>query len=61
MTARNKNKLKWVQHYANQILRLYRRWQGPLGVATTYVEQIKKDLEGFYEDPLKRRLIENTY
>jgi hypothetical protein len=54
-------KEQWVQRHADQILRLWRRWQTPLGVAPDYARQLEKDLAEFYEQPLIRTFIESTY
>ena len=52
---------EWIQHYAKRIYSFWFQWQTPLGIAYKYVEQIKKDLMKFYDDPLKRTFIEATY
>jgi len=54
-------KKRWIQKYSHRLLRLWFRWQSPLGVAFTYTEQIEKDLAKFYDEPLKRVFIETTY
>lgn len=54
-------KEEWIQHYAVRILRLWLQWQTPLGVARDYVEQLKKDLAEFYDEPLKKMFIEAAY
>ncbi|MHC4855168.1 MAG: hypothetical protein ACYS72_02045 [Planctomycetota bacterium] len=54
-------KNQWIQTYSEKMLQLWKTWQGALGVADTYIEQIKEDLSAFYDDPLERALIENTY
>jgi hypothetical protein len=51
----------WIEHHAKQIHKFWLQWQTPLGIAYKYVEQIKKDLAKFYDDPLKRVFIESTY
>ena len=43
------------------MLKLWLRWQSPLGIARTYIEQIEKDLAKYYDEPLKRIFIEKTY
>ena len=55
------NREGWIEKYAGRILRLYIRWQTPLGIAHAYMGKIKEDLAGFYDDPLKRMFIEATY
>jgi hypothetical protein len=52
---------KWTQKYAVRILKVWLRWETPLGVAGAYISKIKGDLAEFYEDPLKRLFIEATY
>ena len=54
-------KEQWLQQYSDRLLKLWHQWQTPLGVACSYAQQIRTDLAEFYEDPLKRRFIENTY
>ena len=54
-------KKKWIQHYANRMLRLWLTWQTPLGVAREFAEQLKLNLEEFYSEPLKKMFIEATY
>ena len=55
------DKREWIQKYACRMLNLWLRWQTSLGVAQDYVQQIKKDLSRFYDDPLKKIFIETTY
>jgi hypothetical protein len=43
------------------MLRLWVRWQTPLGVAPGYAARLEKDLAECYEHPLKRMFIETTY
>jgi hypothetical protein len=63
--TRSKNtepsKDEWIQYHAKRIHTFWLQWQTPLGIAYKYVEQIKKDLAKFYDDPLKRNFIETTY
>ena len=54
-------KRRWLQKYSHRLLRLWLQWQSPLGVTSTYVEQIEEDLANFYDEPLKRIFIETTY
>ncbi len=54
-------KRRWLQKYSHRLLRLWLEWQPPLGVASTYAEQIEEDLAKFYNEPLKRIFIETTY
>jgi len=55
------SKEEWLQQYADRILKVWLKWQTPLGVARDYVEQLKNDLAEFYEEPLKKIFIETTY
>jgi hypothetical protein len=55
------NKEQWLQQYSLRLFKLWTQWKTPLGVANSYAQQIRKDLAKFYQDPLKRRFIENTY
>ena len=57
----NISKKIWVQKYSYRMLKLWLRWQSPLGIARTYIEQIEKDLAEYYDEPLKRIFIETTY
>ena len=59
--GRGDRKEQWVQRHAEQILRLWHRWQTPLGVAPDYAKQLEKDLAELYEQPLLRTFIESTY
>jgi len=54
-------KNKWIQTYSEKMLKAWKKWQGALGIADEYIEQIKEDLKTLYDDPLERSLIENTY
>jgi hypothetical protein len=54
------SKKEWIQKYASKIYKQWLTWQGPLGVASDYIEQVKIDLEEYYHDPLKRMLIEQS-
>jgi hypothetical protein len=51
----------WVRRYAWQMLRVWGRWQTPLGVAPAYVARLERDLAECYDHPLKRMFIETTY
>ena len=54
-------KQDWLDEYAHRILTLWHKWQGPFGLDEHYIEQLKLQLEDFYDDSLKRDLIESTY
>jgi hypothetical protein len=51
----------WVAEYAKRIAEALHKWQGPLGIDERYSEHLKAELSEYYDDPLKRGLIESTY
>jgi len=55
------SKDEWLCTYTQQILHVWRGRQTPLGLAPTYARYIRKDLAVFYEQPLMRAFIEQTY
>ena len=55
------DKRKWIHKYSHRLLKLWMRWQSPLGVAPAYTEQIEEELAKYYDEPLKRIFIETTY
>jgi len=55
------DKEMWIQKYAVRILIRFRQGQTPLGAANIYLTRLKKDLEVFYDDPVKRLSIEASY
>ena len=59
-TLRN-TRQSWVDSYADRILRTFDKWRSPLGVDPNYRKVVKEQLEGYYEDPLKKSLIETSY
>lgn len=62
MAICERTKQDWIQEYAERILKAWQNWQGPLGqVDDSYIEQVKKELDSQFDDPLKRSLIETTY
>lgn len=56
-----KSKKDWVQRYADRMFALWLKRQTCLGIARHYLEQLREDLEKWYDDPLKRMFIEATY
>ena len=56
--ARRQN---WVDSYADRILHTFDKWQSPLGIDPDYRKVVKEQLEGYFEDPLKKSLIETSY
>ena len=61
MSAEITEKQLWIELYSERICRLWQQWRTQLGVSQEYSEQLKRDLDGFYDDPLKKKLIETTY
>ena len=62
MSVTETTKTEWVDEYAGKILKMWQNWQGPLGnVDEQYIEQLKQDLQGQYDDPLKRTMVEMSY
>ncbi len=62
MTTTEIAKENWVAEYADRILEMWRKRQGPLGrVSEQYIEKLREDLAEDFDDPLKRELIETTY
>ena len=52
----------WINEYAMRILSMWQDQQGPLGqVSKEYIEQLKEDLAEYFEEPLKKELIEATF
>ena len=54
-------KRQWVESYAGRILAAFTRWQSPLGVDEEYAEFVQDELSEYYDNPLKRALIESSY
>jgi len=55
------DKEMWIKTYAVRILIRFRQGQTPLGAANIYLTRLKKDLEVFYDDPVRRLSIEASY
>ena len=55
------NKQAWVEKYAGRILLVWHNLQSPLGIDGQYSRQVKDQLDEYFDDPLKRGLIETTY
>jgi len=55
------SKEEWLQRYAQRALKVWLKWQTPLGVAHNYAEQLKNDLAAYYDEPLAKTFIETTY
>jgi len=52
---------QWIRTYTQQILQVWLGQGSPLGLAAAYARSIRKDLAQFYEQPLMRAFIEETY
>ena len=55
------SKDEWLRTYTKQVLHVWRGRRMPLGLAPAYAQYIRKDLVAFYEQPLMRAFIEQTY
>jgi hypothetical protein len=51
----------WIDKYTRRILQVWRKLQSPLGIDNQYSQQVKNQLDEYFDDPLKRGLIEMTY
>jgi hypothetical protein len=51
----------WIDSYADRILHTFDKWQSPLGIDPDYCDIVKDQLENYYDDPLKKSLIETSY
>lgn len=61
MNRYHTRKAAWIRQYSSRIVGVWRRWEGPLGVDREYEQKVRDDLETWFDDPLKRELIEETY
>lgn len=61
MAEFNDTRQNWVDEYSGKIFQLWGSWGSPLGVDDDYIHQVRCELDGFFDDPLKRELIEETY
>ena len=61
MSEFDSKKQAWVNKYAERILGVWLNLQGPLGIDGQYSQQVKNQLDEYFDDPLKRGLIETTY
>ncbi len=55
------SKQSWIDIYSGKILRMWGRWESPLGIDEDYLSQLKNELSEYFDDPLKRALIESSY
>jgi len=60
-SSAQQSKEAWVEHYANQILRLLSAWGSCLGVSRQYLVLLRQELTESYEQPLRKSFIETTY
>ena len=58
---RPSNKEIWLQKYAMRILMQFRQRRMPIGVTKSCLARLKRDLNAFYDDPIKRLSIEMSY
>jgi len=61
MTTIEVTKEMWVDEYANRILQVWHKWPSPFGLDKQYSKEVKNQLSEYFDDPLKRDLIEMTY
>ncbi len=54
-------KQAWVDEYASRILQVWYKWPSPFGLDKQYSKEVKSQLSEYFDDPLKRDLIETTY
>ena len=52
---------QWIQQHAQRLLQHWFRRQSPFSIDPEYVRQVERDLAEFYEQPLMKLFIENTY
>jgi len=59
-TGNGKEKRNWAEKHAYGLQRLFEQWQKPLGIdSKDYYEHTMKDLLDYYDDPLRKSLIES--
>ena len=61
MPTNEMDKHDWVAEYAARILKTWQKNPGPLGIDNNYINELQNDLNTYYDDTLKRELIESTY
>ena len=62
MTTLTMTKEGWIEEHALKILNMWQLNRTPLGgVDDEYLAKLKEDLAGYFDDPLKRSLIETSY
>ena len=55
------SKEQWLDEYADRILKIWQNWETPLGVDDKYNLTVRKQLSEYFDDPLKKELIESSY
>ena len=61
MTNNESDKSKWADFYASRILQAWKHLDPPVEIEEDYAKRLATDLAAFYDDPLKKTLIESTY
>jgi hypothetical protein len=61
MSTVDKTKQAWINKYSDRILKVWLNLKSPLGVDGRYSRLVKDQLDEYFDDPLKRGLIETTY
>ncbi|HIJ67235.1 MAG TPA: hypothetical protein HPP87_02960 [Planctomycetes bacterium] len=61
MPTTDVTKQAWIDKYAERILNVWLNLKSPLGVDGRYSKLVKDQLDEYFDDPLKRGLIETTY
>ena len=51
----------WIGRYTERILRAWFQWEGPLGLAESYANWIRRELSAFHGQPLMKAFIERTF
>jgi hypothetical protein len=55
------SKEQWLDEYADRIMKIWQNWETPLGVDDDYSLTVRKQLTEYFDDPLKKELIESSY
>ena len=55
----DKEKQQWAEEHARRLQRLFEQWQNPLGISGgEYREHLTAELSDYYDQPLRKSLIE---
>ena len=55
----DKEKQQWAEEHARCLQRLFEQWQNPLGISgNEYRKHLKAELSDYYDQPLRKSLIE---